>query len=350
MELTDTSLTDVFAAILTQQGITAPIDGIEVQGLHDEPGFHWSNPGLKAVTVTAGGHDHPFVVKRLRERSKREVLVYRFLSGYPDFPAPRLYHHVYDDAEREYWVVIERCVPRPLGSQEAFCEQCGLVLARLHAAFWDRTDALPDFFHQQRTTARSWAAVLKLSGYPGSLSQKDRAALVEIAGAIVGDLEAALGGIDRAWLESTPPAARCLIHKAFHPPEIAWREVSDGYEPVAVDWETATVGAPQEDFRVAGTLIAEGKEPLVQALMDAYHAELGAHAIALPRETFDADALRYALVDQMEMMPWLLSQYLRRRGDESYAGWCAWAAQAIPHTLAHIRGSIEKGHLHRVQR
>ena len=81
---------DLFAAILRREGIDAPIIALDIEGFRDDPGFHWSNPGLKLATITAGGLQHPFVVKRLGHRSRREVPIYCTLSAQSDFPMPRL--------------------------------------------------------------------------------------------------------------------------------------------------------------------------------------------------------------------------------------------------------------------
>lgn len=46
MKKEETALKNVFSSILSNEGFTSTIDRIDIQGLRDEPGFHWSNPGL----------------------------------------------------------------------------------------------------------------------------------------------------------------------------------------------------------------------------------------------------------------------------------------------------------------
>lgn len=116
MKQDDIAMNVVFSAILQREGVAAPIEKINAQELRDEPGFHWSNPGLKLVHVTAGVRQFAFVVKRLGKHARREVLVYRFLSNHPAFPIPRLFHDVYDDSRDEYLIVTERCIGRPIDS------------------------------------------------------------------------------------------------------------------------------------------------------------------------------------------------------------------------------------------
>ncbi len=120
MKYDDATLTRLFSSILSLEGISAPIQRIDVNDLRDEPGFHWSNLGFKSVSVTAGNRHFPFVVKRLGKHAKGEVMVYRFLSNYQEFPIPRLFHDMYDDDKREYWIVMERCIGRSLAHKEQF--------------------------------------------------------------------------------------------------------------------------------------------------------------------------------------------------------------------------------------
>lgn len=340
------ALTKVFSSILSQEGITAPIQRIDVKGLRDEPGFHWSNPGLKSVSVIAGDRDFSFVVKRLGKHAKREVLVYRFLCSYEGFPIPRLFHDVYDDDKGEYWIVVEQCAGRSFDREEPFWEQCGLLLARIHAAFWDKTGALPDLFRIERPPDRAWTAVKKFLSFLDSLPAEEAVALEHAAGPILSDLRDTLEGVNRERLPVAAPPANCLIHKAFHPPEIMWRQMDEGYMPVAVDWEVARIGAPQEDFATAGQLLAQGDEGLVRVLVDSYLDELKRHGICVSGDQFLVAVRGDAILGQLEITPWLISQYLRQYDDESFAKWCEWAIGRIPQLLGYIRCGIGVGDLH----
>ena len=343
----DPTLTTVFSSILSQQGITDPIQKIDVQGLHDEPGFHWSNPGLKVVSVTAGERNFSYVVKRLGRHAKREVLVYRFLSNYETFPIPRLFHDVYNDDTEEYWIVTEKCIGRPLARKEQFWEECGVLLSRIHAAFWGKIDALPSLFHLERPSHRRHTIVKDLREFFDSLSATEAATVEQITGpAALNDTRTALQRVNLERLPAVAPPMNCLIHKSFHPPEIMWRQTGEGYVPVGVDWETARVGAPQEDFGVVGQLLAKGEEDLFQVLLSTYLDELGGHGISLPREPFLAAVRGEAAQDQMKLAPWLVSQYIKRSDDESFAGWCDWAAQEIPRILEYVRRHVATGEVY----
>jgi hypothetical protein len=55
-------LYQVFSSILLENGIKASLEKFDIEGVHDEPGFHWSNPGVKMVSALAGGKSYPFVL------------------------------------------------------------------------------------------------------------------------------------------------------------------------------------------------------------------------------------------------------------------------------------------------
>ena len=58
-------LSDVLSSILSDMGIETPIDRFEIDWLMDTPGHHWSNPGVKQISIYAGGDEYRFVLKTL---------------------------------------------------------------------------------------------------------------------------------------------------------------------------------------------------------------------------------------------------------------------------------------------
>ena len=84
-----------------------------MEELADEPGFHWSDPGIYSLAFNAGGRQHRCVMKRLGQHSKREVLIYRFLSVFEEFPMPKLYYSMTDDVTEDYWFLMEQCFANP---------------------------------------------------------------------------------------------------------------------------------------------------------------------------------------------------------------------------------------------
>lgn len=344
----ESAFTGVFASIISKEGITDPIDRLELEGIHDEPGFHWSNPGVKLVSAYACGQRYPFVLKRLGEHSKREVPVYRFLSVQEAVPAPKLFHDMYDDDRKEYWIIIERCVGREFDRPEDFWEQCGLLLARIHAPFWDRTDALPDFFHMDMETERLRKAVEKANGFLESLEAQEKADLEHETGFSLSSLHSVLKGVNRERLPDPPDAGHCLIHGSFHSPEIMWRDTPDGYMPVGVDWERSRAGIPAEDLAFSvNTLLAKGEDSLFGVLLDTYLSELGRHGSTLSRDSIEASICYENLVHTMSaLIPFLLPTLLRVRHDEAYREWCLWARQDIPQSLRFLQSEIESGRIY----
>ena len=326
----------------------ALLEKLDVEGLREEPGFHWSNPGVKLVSAFAGGKRYSFVLKRLDEHSKREVLVYRFLSGQERFPVPRLFHDTYDDDRSEYWIVIEQCVGRDFERPEDFWEQIGLLLARIHATFWDRVDTLPDFFHTDVEPGQFPKAVDRLAGFLGSLETQETASLEKGLGLSLSSLRSALDGVNRERLPERPETGRCLLHGSFHQPEIMWRVISGEYTPVGVDWEGSRVGIPAEDLAVSvSSLLAKGENTLFETFLDTYLAELNLHGITIDRGKISASIRRQSIMHMMAaVIPFVLQTYLRVRHDEAFVEWCQWVRLEMPHSLRFLKSEIETGRIY----
>jgi hypothetical protein len=278
------------------------------------------------VSALAGGKSYPFVLKTLSEHSKREILVYRFLSGQEGFPIPRLFHDLYDEDGKEYRMVIERCVGRSFTRPEGFWVQCGLLLARIHAIFWNQVDILPDFLHIDIETDRLEKAVDGLSIFLSSLATREISILESELGISLGSLYSKLEGVNQGILMESPETERCLIHGAFHPPEIMWRETSEGYIPLGVDWERCRVGTPAEDLAFSViNLLAKGENTLFNTFLDTYLYESGEYGISLDRDEVSASVRYEAFVQRMKSgLTFLLRTYLRVRHDEGFTEWCQW--------------------------
>ena len=144
-------LCDVLAVVLRGWGVTDSIEECVVEGLRDEPGFHWSNPGVCSVAFQAGGKQYRCVMKRLGQHSKREVPIYRFLSAFTEFPMPKLYYAMFDDVTEDYWFLMEQCFANLSATDSSvFWGEVGRILGRIHGTFWDRAHILPRIFHRRR--------------------------------------------------------------------------------------------------------------------------------------------------------------------------------------------------------
>lgn len=328
----------MFADILSAHGPRPEIERFRVEGFREIPGVHWSNPSLKKVVVCWEGKERHFVVKTLHEKSKREVLIYRFLSGLEHFPIPRLFHSVYDDEREAYWIVLECCEPNgesPFQKREEW-ERVGLLLARIHARYWNKTDRLPDLFTITHRKPPLRSVRKNMVSFLERLCANDRKVLES---EIYPDLDRfvqAVGAVDDDYFSREVSAGCCLIHGAFHAPEIVTRRTPDGRVPLGVDWECARIGRPEEDLALAGSmkiLSNPGKEHFESAL-GAYISEMRNMGAEIDKSQLVQAVLPESLHKMMKNVPWTTGVYLARRNDETFSLWCDWFRRSMPKTLA----------------
>lgn len=332
----------IFASILLKNGITDPIDKIEIQGIEDEPGLHWSNPGLKKILLSVQDRSFSYVVKTLGEHSKREILVYRFLANKHNFPMPDLYHDVLKEDEKEYWIVIEECLSREFSASEAFWEQVGILLGSIHCQFWNRTDDLPEFFSITPKVAEMAQAFRIFSDFLESLNPEEKELLERDVMFSSDDMKKVLEGVDYNSILERTDTAKCLVHGAFHHPEIMWIKRENKYRPVGVDWEQARIGVPGEDLRIGADLLAEEDLRSFDTLFDTYLEIMNANRIEISRDELVTAARRKKLIHRMgNEIPWLLRQYLIVCEDIQFANWCQWVRNNMPNKLEFMKSEIK---------
>lgn len=126
------------------------IKKVRIENYFDDPGFHWSNPGIRKVTLTSNIGRIELIIKILHDRSKREILIYRFLSNYQDFPIPKVYYTEWDEENNYYVLIIE--FGSTIGEwpfKEPQIKLCALLLAKIHSFFWNKLDILPNEFFRE---------------------------------------------------------------------------------------------------------------------------------------------------------------------------------------------------------
>jgi len=323
-------LCDVLAVVLRGWGVTDSIEECVVEGLRDEPGFHWSNPGVCSVAFQAGGKQYRCVMKRLGQHSKREVPIYRFLSAFTEFPMPKLYYAMFDDVSEDYWFLIEQCVAYPSATQASvFWEQVGRLLGHIHGRFWGRADSLPRVFHLRRPRETPRCLLDALLTDVKSLDGRSAEIVRQEIGLSSQVTFSASARADGEFSVVKSSSVKCLVHGAFHAPEIMWRLVSGKYDPVAVDWEKSRVGWPEDDLAVCGSLLAEGREELASILMQTYFTSLSSYEVC-PDCNVILEASREAgLALKLKTSRWILRQYLKMREEESYGEWLRWAREEL---------------------
>ena len=341
-------LNEVIPSILYDMGISSPVDRIEIDGLIDMPGHHWSNPGVKQISAYAGGDEYRFVLKTLAEHSKREIDVYKFLNAIENFPIPRLYHSVYDEENGEYLMIIERCLERDFPAPEEFWEECGKLLARIHSVFWNKSDSLPSLFHLEQKTDRMTIAVERLKEFFDSLNNGNVNLLESELNVSLTDLRSCLEEIDITCLPAVSTPALCLLHGSFRSPEIMWRETHDGYTSLGVDWEACRIGHPAVDLAFGvQNLLPKGESGLFDTFLDSYIRELEPDELITDRDSLITIARQESLIKVMDgVIPFLLQTYMKVRNDESYRKWCEWLKSSLSDTIRYVIDTITSGDIY----
>jgi len=337
---------ELFTNILSRHGSRAEIEHLRVERFREIPGVHWSNPGLKRVVVCCDGKERQFVVKTLHEKSKREVLIYRFLSGLEDFPIPRLFHSVYDDEREAYWIVLECCEPNgesPFQKREEW-ERVGLLLARTHGRYWNKTDRLPELFTFTHRKHSLGSVRKNMVSFLERLCGHDRKVLQSEIYPDLDGLARVVAAVDDDYLSEEVSAGCCLVHGAFHAPEIVTRRTPEGRVPLGVDWECARIGRPEEDLALAGAarILSQRGRGHCEAVLRAYISEMRNMGAEVHTSQLVKAMLPESLHKMMRNVPWLTGVYLARRNDETFRLWCDWFRRSMPKTLRalheHFRG------------
>lgn len=196
------------------------IEDLSIESHYDEPGFHWSNPGIKKMTITTSSSEIELIIKILHEKSKREVLVYRFLSKFQKFPTPQVYYTEYDETSNFYILIIE--LGDHIGEwpfKEPQIELCGILLARIHSYFWDKINTIPDFFIQKSYYISRNMSKENTISFFNKLKDKDFKILEEIYPNL-NKLKQSIESLDKEFFIIEPFTNWTLIHGAFYPPEI----------------------------------------------------------------------------------------------------------------------------------
>ncbi|UCC16383.1 MAG: aminoglycoside phosphotransferase family protein [Dehalococcoidales bacterium] len=338
-------LNEIFPSILSNLGVTNPVNRIEIDGLMDTPGHHWSSPEVKQISAYSGENEYRFVLKTLAEHSKREIDVYKFLTGIEDFPIPGLYYSVYDDKNSEYWMIIERCLERDFPAPEEFWKECGTLLARIHSVFWGKTDNLPPLFHLESRKGKLVDAVGRLYVLLSSLSDGNRNILESELNVSFTELRSCLGEIAKECIPDLPVSDQCLLHGSFRSPEIMWRITPGCFTPLGVDWEACRIGHPAEDLAFGvQNLLPKEEFILFNTFMDTYLKGLAGCEIHPDRENLVSAARREALIKIVDgVIPFLLQTYMKVHKDESYRKWREWLKESLPDTFRYVIDTVTSG-------
>ncbi|GAA1822630.1 phosphotransferase [Actinomadura chokoriensis] len=220
----------------------------------------------------------PAVRAMLGGTYRTEVLFYRDIAGTVRIRTPHCHHAEIDPETSEFVLLLEDLAPAVQGDQIAGCpvrraRDCVAGLAGLHGPRWCDPSLL-DVGGLTRPDATDAATLAEVYGpavevfidrFPDRLGAEDKDTLRSTAGAV------------GPWL--TGRAERFgLVHGDYRldnllfPPEGA---------PVAVDWQTLTIGLPARDlsYFLATSLSAADRRAHERDLVAHYHEALVSHGV-----------------------------------------------------------------------
>jgi hypothetical protein len=309
------------------------IKNLSIDNYLDDPGFHWSNPGVKKVSITTNRDEIELIIKILHDKSKREVLIYRFLSEFHDFPIPKVYYTEYNENTKFYVLIIEFGVG--IGNwpfKEPQIKLCGLLLARIHSYFWNETNKIPKLFIQKSYYNSRYKSKDNTVSFLNNLKNKDLKTIKRIIPNL-NILKQSIESLDEDFFITEPITDWTLIHGAFHPPEIVLRKEKHEKVPLGVDWETSRIGHPGEDLAgISGQLAYWGEPHFYKLLIDSYCTEMINHGIIVDREDLEKEILVENIIKSVRNLPWLWNQYFKNKNEKNYASWISWFEESIPKT------------------
>ncbi len=179
----------------------------------------------------------PAILKR--SRTDREARAYRELLGPQALPAPTLYHVAPDLGGQGCWLLLEAVAITPPGLSPRSAthwwqnplrrDRAMVMLAALHARFWNRPEALADCGWLTRYGHEDfWNALEVIQTPPAGWTPLSQGYLGQLASA--------------ADMLTAGPST--LVHGSFHPNNVGFREDT----PVLLDWETVAWAPPVVDL------------------------------------------------------------------------------------------------------
>jgi len=309
------------------------IEDLKIEGYYDDPGLHWSNPGVKKVTISTTSRKIELVIKILHERTKREILIYNFFSKHPNFPIPKVYYTEYNENTNNYILITE--FEDSMGEwpfKEPEIKLCGILLARIHSYFYNKIDTLPDIFFRNSYYKSRYTFKENTVSFLNELNEND----LEIIKTIypnVHKLRNAIESLNKSFFIIEPFTNWTLIHGAFHPPEIVLKKGKREKIPLGVDWEGSRVGHPAEDIiGISGQLPYWGKPHFYPLLINSYLEEMNNHNIEIDKLALEREIVVENIISNIKNLPFLWNQYLKNKDDINFSNWVNWFKESMPKT------------------
>ncbi|MHA2324880.1 MAG: phosphotransferase, partial [Promethearchaeota archaeon] len=298
---------------------------------YDDPGLHWSNPGIKKVTITTSNNNIELIIKILHEKSKREIWVYRFLSKFENFPIPKVFYTEFNENTNDYILITE--FGDGIGEwpfKEPQIILCGKLLARIHSYFYDKITTLPEIlFQKSYYQSRHKFKDITVS-FLNKLEEKD-IKIIEKIYPNLNTLKNAIESLENEFFIIEPFTNWVLIHGAFHPPEIVSKKGASEKIPLGVDWESSRVGHPAEDIvGITGQIIDWGKPHFYPLMINSYLKEMNNHHITIDKQALEKEVIVENIIRGIKDLPFLWGQYLRNRNDCKFSSWIDWFKKSMP--------------------
>jgi len=312
---------------------TRKIEELKIEAYYDDPGLHWSNPDLRKVTILTSSEKIELILKILHERSKREILIYRYLSKYPNFPIPKVYYTEYDDITNNYILITK--FEESIGEwpfKEPEIKLCGILLARIHSYFYDKIKILPEIFFRNSYYKSRYKFKENAVSFMDSLKTDDLK-LIENIISNVNILKNAIESLDRNFFITEPYTNWTLIHGAFHPPEIVSKKGEKEKIPLGVDWEESRVGHPAEDIvGISGQIAYWGKPHFYSLLINSYIEEMNNHNIKIDMQALEKEIIVENIISEIRRLPFLWDKFLKNKDDINFSNWVKGFKESMPKT------------------
>ncbi|MFX1325848.1 MAG: aminoglycoside phosphotransferase family protein [Promethearchaeota archaeon] len=307
------------------------VKDLRIENYLDEPGLHWSNPGIRKVSITTNIGRIELIVKTLHERSKREILVYRFLSRHQGFPIPKIYYTECDEINNIFVLITEfGDIIGEWPFREPQIQLCALLLAKIHSFFWDKVDTLPDLFFRKSYYDNRYKFKENAVSFLNNLNSKEIEMIEEIYPNF-NTLKRSIKSLDKSFFNNDPDAIWTLIHGAFHPPEIVSRMEKNKVLPLGVDWENSRVGYPAEDLvGIIGQLADWGEHHFHSLMVDTYMEEMKNQGITIEKKSLENDIIVENIITRIKGLPWLWNQYLINKDNPAFSRWTSWFKESMP--------------------
>jgi hypothetical protein len=333
-----------FENILSNEtGKPVKITELKIEGYYDDPGLHWSNPGVKKVTILTSTQTIELILKILHVKSKREILIYRFLSEQSNFPIPKVHYTEYDENRKNYILIID--FEDAIGEwpfKEPEIKLCGKLLAQIHSYFHNKIDLLPEFFSLESYYKSRFKFKDNSISFLEKLTKEEQE-VIETIYPDIHVLRNTIESLDKGFFIIEPYTHWALIHGSFHPPEIVAKRGKKEKVPLGVDWESSRIGHPAEDIiGISGQLADWGKPHYYELLLNSYLEEIRKNKIDIDKTALEREIIVENIISKIKNLPFLWNQYLKNKDDINFSNWVNWFEKSIPKTTNSMLNDLLK--------